>query len=243
MRQIRRVVLAMLLVIGPAATLAHAVTVADLINLRANGVSDEILIALIQNDGTVFKLSADEVLDLKKRGLSDRVVLAMLLNGRRAQPSAPVPTPTPPPAAEESRAPSLGQVTPTDEAQRTQRIEVDRQPTVINVSQNVTQTVEQVPPSSEPQSSPVACNPYGSVFPFASNCSVSPAYPAYAAYPIYPAYFSNGPVRDTGPAPRQYWGFNGERRPDSWAPSRNDRPAAPQPEPRRVAGSISSIKR
>jgi len=242
MRQIRRVVLAVLLVIGPAATFAHAVTVADLINLRANGVSDEILIALIQNDGTVFKLSADDVLDLRKRGLSDRVVLAMLLSGRRGQTNAPTPTPAPPRVAEPSPAPSLGQVTPPDQAQRTQRIEVEGQPTVINVSQNVTQTVEQVQPSSEPQASPVVCNPYGSVFPFASNCSVSPAYPAYAAYPIYPAYFSNGPVRDARPAPRQYWGFNGERRSDSWAPG-NDRPAAPQPEPRRVAGSISSIKR
>ena len=116
MRQIRRVVLAVLLVIGPAATLAHAVTVADLINLRANGVSDEILIALIQNDGTVFKLSADDVLDLKKRGLSDRVLLAMLLSGRRGQTNAPAPTATPSRAAEESPAPSLGQVTPTDEA-------------------------------------------------------------------------------------------------------------------------------
>ncbi|HEX5217893.1 MAG TPA: hypothetical protein VFV98_20675 [Vicinamibacterales bacterium] len=239
--------LAVLLVIGPAATLAYAVSIADLVNLRANGVSDEILIALIQNDGTVFKLSADDVLELKKRGLSDRVVLAMLLNGRRGQTNAPAPAPipAPPPAAEEPRAPSLGQVTPTDEAQRSQRIDVDRQPAVINVSQNVTQTVEQAQPSSEPQSVPVACNPYGSVFPFASNCSASPAYPAYAAYPVYPAYFSNGPARDAREreAPRQYWGFNGERRPDSWAPSGNDRPAAPPPEARRVPGSISSIKR
>jgi len=242
MRQIRRVVLAVLLVIGPAATLAHAVTVADLINLRANGVSDEILIALIQNDGTVFKLSADDVLELRKRGLSDRVVLAMLLSGRRGQTNAPAPAQAPPRIAEQSPAPSLGQVTPTDQVQRTQRIEVEGQPTVINVSQNVTQTVEQVQPSSEPQPLPVTCNPYGSVFLFSSNCSVGPAYPVYAAYPVYPAYYSNGPVRDPSPAPRQYWGFNGERRPDSWAPG-NERPAAPQPEPRRVAGSISSIKR
>jgi hypothetical protein len=52
MRQLRRVLLAALLVVGPATTPAHAVTVADLINLRANGVSDDILVGLIQTDGT-----------------------------------------------------------------------------------------------------------------------------------------------------------------------------------------------
>jgi hypothetical protein len=219
MRHLSRVLLAALLVVGPAATLAHAVTIADLINLRTNGVSDDILIALIQTDGTVFKLSADEIIDLKKRGLSDRVLLAMLLNGRRV----PVNAPTPAVAASEPAAARPADVSAPAETPPAQPVEGDRQTPVVNVTQTVTQTVEQ------PQA------PYGA----------SGYYPGYyttpfLGFPVFPAtYVPARPAVDPRPVHREYWGFNGERRPDSWAPSRNDRQPPPKQEPsRRVPGSL-----
>ena len=213
MRQLRRALLAALLVVGPAATLAHAVTVADLINLRANGVSDDILVALIQTDGTVFKLAADDIIDLKKRGLSDRVLLAMLLNGKRVPMNSSVAAGTEPAAPKPASDAAV-----TDASQPAQRAEADRQTPVVNVTQTVTQTVEQAPPA---------------------NTGYYPGFytTPFLAFPAFPATYAR-PVHDSRPIQKEYWGFNGTRRPDSWTPSR-DRPPDPMPEPsRRVPGSL-----
>jgi hypothetical protein len=67
----------------PFATSAAAVSVEELFNLRANGLSDEILVALIEADGSVFRLSPEDVLILHKRGLGEKVILAMLASARR----------------------------------------------------------------------------------------------------------------------------------------------------------------
>ncbi len=223
MRQLSRVLLAALLIVGPAATLAHAVTVADLINLRANGVSDDILVALLQTDGTVFKLTADDIIALKKKGLSDRVVLAMLLNGKRVPMNAPAPAA----AAGEPVAPKPADAATTEEGQPASRIEGERQQApVVNVTQTVTQTVEQ------PQQSYAAPGYYPGYFPA--------PYLAYAAFPA--TFVPTRPAADSRPVSREYWGFNGARRPDSWTPSRDQPPPKPEPS-RRAPGSLSSVKR
>lgn len=61
---------------------AEAVSTDDLVNLSANGVSDDVLIALIDADQSVFRLSGIDVLTLKKRGLSDRLLIAMMQTAR-----------------------------------------------------------------------------------------------------------------------------------------------------------------
>ena len=78
---------------------AAAVTVDELLNLKANGLSDDILVALIESDGSVFRLSPDDVLSLHRRGLGEKVIVAMLATARRAapgdvRPPAPVATDT-----------------------------------------------------------------------------------------------------------------------------------------------------
>ena len=79
------------LVTGPLASRASAVTVEELFNLKINGLSDEILVALLQSDGSVFQLLPEDVLMLYRRGLSEKVILAMIATSRRA-PQVPTET-------------------------------------------------------------------------------------------------------------------------------------------------------
>ena len=82
MRQCLRVLLAAVLLLGPAAS-AGAATIQDLVKLKAAGLSDDILIALIESDGSVFQLKADDVISLRKQGLSERVIMAMLVTATK----------------------------------------------------------------------------------------------------------------------------------------------------------------
>ena len=91
-------VLACGLLAGPFVPSAGAVGVEELFTLKANGLSDDILVALIESDGSVFQLLPDDVVVLYRRGLSEKVLLAMIATARRAVPQ-PQPevtiTPTP----------------------------------------------------------------------------------------------------------------------------------------------------
>ena len=97
----RRLIFASLLTCGllggPLLRSAGAVTVEELFALKANGLSDEILVALIENDGSVFQLLPDDVVMLYRRGLSEKVILAMIATARRAPAPSPeiAVTPTP----------------------------------------------------------------------------------------------------------------------------------------------------
>jgi hypothetical protein len=69
------------------ATPAHAVSAADIEQLSSAGLGDEVLIALIQTDNTVFPLDAERILELRAAGVSEQVIIAMLRNGRSAPPN------------------------------------------------------------------------------------------------------------------------------------------------------------
>ncbi len=76
------------LLTGPFVAPATAVTVDELFSLKANGLSDDILVALIESDGSVFRLLPEDVVTLYRRGLSERVILAMIGTSRgRPQPA------------------------------------------------------------------------------------------------------------------------------------------------------------
>jgi hypothetical protein len=62
---------------------AHAVSTADIVQLAQAGLSDEVLIALIQTDNSVYPLDARRILELRDAGVSEAVIVAMLRNGRR----------------------------------------------------------------------------------------------------------------------------------------------------------------
>ena len=57
---------------------ATAVTVRDIIELTNAGLADEILIAVIDADRTVFTLDKEQILELKRAGVSKAVLLKML---------------------------------------------------------------------------------------------------------------------------------------------------------------------
>jgi len=59
-------------------TRADAVSLRDLIELTRAGLSDEVLVALVEADDTTFNLDAPKILELRAAGVSERVIIAML---------------------------------------------------------------------------------------------------------------------------------------------------------------------
>ena len=80
---------------------ASAVTVRDIIELSKAGLSDDILVALIDADRTIFALDKDQILELKKAGVSKAVLLKMLKTRKEfaepAETAAPVASEMPQP--------------------------------------------------------------------------------------------------------------------------------------------------
>jgi len=73
-----------LLGLAAAPAPAAAASVQDLLMLRSVGVSDDILVALIESDGSLFRLSAADIVSLRQQGLSEQVIKAMLATRRGA---------------------------------------------------------------------------------------------------------------------------------------------------------------
>jgi hypothetical protein len=177
-----RPIFASALLVLVSATPAAAVTIRDLLNLKAAGLSDDILIALIETDGSIFRLSADDVISLHRQGLSERVILAMIDTARRAL--AAVPQPFEP----QSDLATLPQ-------------ESYEPPVVVNVSQTNEQVVE---------------------VPVPQVIEVPVAVPV--AVPVVIRDKDRDRHPDGGRSQPVYWGFGGERRPDTWPTSRTPPP-------------------
>jgi hypothetical protein len=65
------------------ATAALAVTPKDLIELTRAGLSDDVLVALIEADQGGVRLDAAQILMMRNAGVSERVILALLQEQRR----------------------------------------------------------------------------------------------------------------------------------------------------------------
>jgi hypothetical protein len=63
-------------------TAASAVTVDQIVALAHSGVTDAVILALIDRDKTIFSLEAEQLVTLKEEGVSEPVILAMLKSGR-----------------------------------------------------------------------------------------------------------------------------------------------------------------
>ena len=211
MRVSLRILIASVLLAILAAPPAAAATIQDLIKLKAAGLSDDILIALIEADGSVFHLKADDVIAIRKEGLSEKVIMAMIATAvKRTQPVAnPAPAVAAPPRAGATRAeappaaaPPTAAPAPADQYGAEQTLPADQSaqitvppgtaPVTINVTQKVEQKVEAPPQRT---------------------------YDSYPLYTTYPYYYVGVPVVrpsfPVAPAP-VYWGFGGTRRPGSW---------------------------
>lgn len=103
MRSLRSLVvaaIALLGLLGPAVSQAFAISARDLIALSREGVSDLVLVALIETDGSKFTLDVDQIRSLRAQGLSDTVIVAMIRTAKpkaetpaEAEPAAPAPPP------------------------------------------------------------------------------------------------------------------------------------------------------
>jgi hypothetical protein len=84
------------------ATPAAALTVRDVMELTRAGLGDEILLALIDVDPSVFPIDAASLKKLKDAGVSERVIIAMIRSARTPMPApeplaAPIEQPAPAP--------------------------------------------------------------------------------------------------------------------------------------------------
>lgn len=173
-----RPMLASALLVLVSATPASAVTIRDLLNLRAAGLSDDVLIALIETDGSMFRLSADDVISLHRQGLSERVILAMIDTARRALAADPQ---FPEPQSDVAALPQ----------------EPIEPPVTVNVTQTNEQFVE---------------------VPVLQVVEVPVAIPV--AVPVVIKDKDRDRHPDAKSSQPVYWGFGGQRRPDTWRQDR-----------------------
>jgi hypothetical protein len=61
---------------------ASAVTVDQVVSLAHAGVTDAVILALIDRDRTIFAIEPEQIVTLQRDGLSEAVILAMLKSGR-----------------------------------------------------------------------------------------------------------------------------------------------------------------
>jgi len=61
---------------------ADAVTVDQIVQLTKAGISEPVILALIDRDRSIFALEADQIVVLKQQGVSETVLIAMLKSGR-----------------------------------------------------------------------------------------------------------------------------------------------------------------
>ena len=83
---------------------AGAATLAEVVALSKSGVSEQVILALIARDQTLFSLSPDQLVKLQREGVSDTILLALLKSGRPNDAPLP-PSSTPTAAPQTSVAP------------------------------------------------------------------------------------------------------------------------------------------
>jgi hypothetical protein len=79
----------LLLTLLPAG--ASALTLQEVVTLTKAGVSEDVLLAMIERDNTIFGIDANQLIALKRDGVSEKIVIALLKSGRQEPPPAPAP--------------------------------------------------------------------------------------------------------------------------------------------------------
>ena len=77
----------LVVVLGALGTLApataSAVTIDQVVALSRAGVSEAVILALIDRDKTLFTIEPEQLVKLQREGLSDPILIAMLKSGRQ----------------------------------------------------------------------------------------------------------------------------------------------------------------
>jgi hypothetical protein len=84
-----RLFLLMLVLLGCVPATASAVTIDEVVALAKSGVSEQVIVAVIERDQTLFTLSPALIMKLQRDGLSDRILLALIKSGRPNEPPLP----------------------------------------------------------------------------------------------------------------------------------------------------------
>lgn len=93
-----------------APSTVSAVTVDEIVALTREGVSDAVIVALIERDRSVFALDPAQLIELQRAGVTDTVTVAMLRGGVSEQAGAAAPAPRQ--VATPMRAATVGYVVP-----------------------------------------------------------------------------------------------------------------------------------
>ena len=84
---------AMVATLAATAQPAQALTIRDVIELSRAGLTDDVLVALIEVDGGVYPTDTATLKRLKDAGVSDRVMIALIRSGRERRVEEPPPAP------------------------------------------------------------------------------------------------------------------------------------------------------
>jgi hypothetical protein len=178
---------------------ADAITIQEIMDMTRAGISDDVLLALIEVDRSVFPVDTATLTKLKQAGVSETVMVAIVKSGR-----TPVPAPEAPPVDVAPQTPPEPQV-----------VYVDREPTVIR---EIHEVVVPVPVY-------VAVGSVGSPR-IRHHADVVSAVntPDTLLRSLSNPFGTIGPQ----PEPQKraepvYWGWGGKRRPDSWDPAPDER--------------------
>jgi hypothetical protein len=178
------------------ASQANALTVRDVIELSRAGVSDQVLLALIDVDHRVYTLDAGAVKEMKNAGVSDAVLLAMIHAGREPASAAPL--------ASADTQPSIpGVQTPVSPAPQPQVVVIDHsdmQPAVREVPVPVAVAVPVVIPYTPFD---LRTERVSTIITTDTGAAVR------ARVPVPPNCTKVEPI---------YWGNGGKRRAGTWAP-------------------------
>ena len=92
----RRLLLLVVLMFALTTGRAEALSINDIIALSRTGLGDEVLLALIDVEGSVFTIDKSTLTKLKEAGVSERVIVAMVKSGRTRPPEPEAVAVTPP---------------------------------------------------------------------------------------------------------------------------------------------------
>jgi hypothetical protein len=82
----------MFLVLALAPRPVSGLTVQDVVSLTKAGVSDDVVLTLIERDNSIMPIDSAQLITLKRDGVSERIVIAMLRSGRQPEPPASAPS-------------------------------------------------------------------------------------------------------------------------------------------------------
>jgi hypothetical protein len=188
----RRIALFVLPLITLFPLTASALTVRDVIELSRAGLGEDVILALIEVDPSVFPIDSRTLKALKDAGVSERVIVAMVRSGRMPPPSA---EPAIPIAVEEARAP---------------------EPQVVIIDHHDSPQVREVP-VAVPVYVPV---PVTNRRVHVEDRVTRVPDPVDAAHrPVVRSDDIQRTYQHETQSKPVYWGFGGQLRPDAWQPS------------------------